>query len=222
MRWCGEMGEGRLPARPKPEPRGAGWRGKHTALRPQGLPVGSQDSSEQPDQRWRLRLGQPHHWHSYLLHQGPSPARRARQYWSSGHELLGVQAASAVLSLEEPCAPAASAEEPGPLISALTVASVKAVGCEPGLAAGVGSGRLGQEEACLQRSHTNTVRKKKIKKEKKRCISGNKNQFDYKYMHIKLLHLEWIGNEVLLHSTGNYIHSGGIEHDGTEFPSWCS
>ena len=30
----------------------------------------------------------------------------------------------------------------------------------------------------------------------------------------KLLHLEWISNEVLLYSTGNYIQSPGIEHDG--------
>ena len=33
----------------------------------------------------------------------------------------------------------------------------------------------------------------------------------------KLLHLEWISNEVLLYSTGNYIHSLGIEHDGREY-----
>ena len=30
----------------------------------------------------------------------------------------------------------------------------------------------------------------------------------------RLLHLEWISNEVLLHSTGNYIPSPGIDHDG--------
>ena len=30
----------------------------------------------------------------------------------------------------------------------------------------------------------------------------------------KLLHLEWISNEVLLYSTGNYIQSLGIEHNG--------
>ena len=30
----------------------------------------------------------------------------------------------------------------------------------------------------------------------------------------KLLHLEWISNEVLLYSTGNYIQSLGVEHDG--------
>ena len=32
----------------------------------------------------------------------------------------------------------------------------------------------------------------------------------------KLLHLEWISNEVLLYSTGNYIQSPGIGHDGKQ------
>ena len=31
----------------------------------------------------------------------------------------------------------------------------------------------------------------------------------------KLLHLEWIGNEVLLYSTGSYSQSLEIEQDGT-------
>ena len=30
----------------------------------------------------------------------------------------------------------------------------------------------------------------------------------------KLLYLEWISNEVLLYSTGNYSQSLGIDHDG--------
>ena len=30
----------------------------------------------------------------------------------------------------------------------------------------------------------------------------------------KLLHLEWKSNEILSYSTGNYIQSLGIEHDG--------
>ena len=33
----------------------------------------------------------------------------------------------------------------------------------------------------------------------------------------KLLHLEWISNEVLLYSTGNYIDSLVIEHDEREY-----
>ena len=30
----------------------------------------------------------------------------------------------------------------------------------------------------------------------------------------KLLHLEWISNEILLYSMGNYIQSLVMEHDG--------
>ena len=30
----------------------------------------------------------------------------------------------------------------------------------------------------------------------------------------KLFHLEWINNKVLLQSTGNYIQSPGINHNG--------
>ena len=30
----------------------------------------------------------------------------------------------------------------------------------------------------------------------------------------KLLHLEWISHEILLYSTGNYIYSLMMEHDG--------
>ena len=33
----------------------------------------------------------------------------------------------------------------------------------------------------------------------------------------KLLHLEWKTNEVLLHSTRNYIGSPAMEHDGTKY-----
>ena len=33
----------------------------------------------------------------------------------------------------------------------------------------------------------------------------------------KLLHLEWINNKVLLYSTGNYVPSPRIEHDGKEY-----
>ena len=33
----------------------------------------------------------------------------------------------------------------------------------------------------------------------------------------KVLHLEWINNGILLYSTGNYIQSLGLEHDGREY-----
>ena len=32
----------------------------------------------------------------------------------------------------------------------------------------------------------------------------------------KLLYIGWINNKVLLYSTGNYIHSPGINHNGKE------
>ena len=32
----------------------------------------------------------------------------------------------------------------------------------------------------------------------------------------KLLHIEWINNNVLLYSTGKYIQYPGINHDGKE------
>ena len=33
----------------------------------------------------------------------------------------------------------------------------------------------------------------------------------------KLLHIEWINNNVLLYSTGKYIQYPGINHDGKEY-----
>ena len=33
----------------------------------------------------------------------------------------------------------------------------------------------------------------------------------------KLLHLEWISNEVLLYSTGDYIQFLGVKHDGRQY-----
>ena len=36
---------------------------------------------------------------------------------------------------------------------------------------------------------------------------------EFRVSRCKILHLEWISNEVLLYSTGNYIQSLEIEHD---------
>ena len=33
----------------------------------------------------------------------------------------------------------------------------------------------------------------------------------------KLLHMEWINNNVLLYSTGNYVHYPVINHNGKEY-----
>ena len=37
----------------------------------------------------------------------------------------------------------------------------------------------------------------------------------------KLLHLEWISNEILPYDTGNNIQSLGIEHDGKQYEKKC-
>ena len=36
----------------------------------------------------------------------------------------------------------------------------------------------------------------------------------FKVSRCKRLHLEWISNKVLLYSTGNYVQSLGVDHDG--------
>ena len=37
---------------------------------------------------------------------------------------------------------------------------------------------------------------------------------EFEVSRYKLLQLEWVNNEVLLYSTGNYIKSLGLKHDG--------
>ena len=46
------------------------------------------------------------------------------------------------------------------------------------------------------------------------CQGRTGREWEFGVSRWKLLHLEWISNEVLLHSTGSYIQSLGIEHDG--------
>ena len=36
---------------------------------------------------------------------------------------------------------------------------------------------------------------------------------EFEVSRCKVLHLEWISNEVLLYSTGNHIKSLGVDHD---------
>ena len=43
---------------------------------------------------------------------------------------------------------------------------------------------------------------------------GNGMDWEFGVGRCKVLYLEWISNEVLLYSTGSYIQSLGIEHDG--------
>ena len=52
---------------------------------------------------------------------------------------------------------------------------------------------------------------------------GKRSGMDWEFgvSRCKLLHLEWINNKVLLYSTGNYIQSPGIDHDGKEYKKEC-
>ena len=43
---------------------------------------------------------------------------------------------------------------------------------------------------------------------------GSGMDWEFGVSRCKLLHLEWISNEVLLYSTGNYIQSLRIDHNG--------
>ena len=43
---------------------------------------------------------------------------------------------------------------------------------------------------------------------------GNERGWEFAVNRFKLLHLEWISNEVLWYSTQNYIQSLLMEHDG--------
>ena len=47
------------------------------------------------------------------------------------------------------------------------------------------------------------------------CQGGGRGMdCEFRISRCKLLHLEWINNKVLLYSTGNYIQSPGINHNG--------
>ena len=48
----------------------------------------------------------------------------------------------------------------------------------------------------------------------KRKGGGRGMDWEFGVGRCKVLHLEWISNEVMLYSTGNYNQSPGIDHDG--------
>ena len=50
---------------------------------------------------------------------------------------------------------------------------------------------------------------------------GGGMDWEFGVSRCKLLHLEWINNRVLLHSTGNYIQYPGINHNGKEYKKEC-
>ena len=61
-----------------------------------------------------------------------------------------------------------------------------------------------------------STEKKLMDMETDLCLlkGGSGMGWDFGVNGCKLLHLEWIINEMLLYSTGNYIYSLEMEHDG--------
>ena len=51
---------------------------------------------------------------------------------------------------------------------------------------------------------------------------GSRIDWEFGVGRCKLLHLEWMSNKVLLHSTGNYIKSPAIDHDEKYFKKECT
>ena len=49
------------------------------------------------------------------------------------------------------------------------------------------------------------------------CCQGGGMDWEFGVSRCKLLHIEWINNEVLLYSTGNYIQYPVINHNGKEY-----
>ena len=41
--------------------------------------------------------------------------------------------------------------------------------------------------------------------------------WEFRFSRCRLLHLEWISNEIVLYSIGNYIQSLVMEHDGRDY-----
>ena len=46
---------------------------------------------------------------------------------------------------------------------------------------------------------------------------GGGEDWEFGISRYKLLHIGWMNNKVLLYSTGNYIQSPGINHNGKEY-----
>ena len=62
------------------------------------------------------------------------------------------------------------------------------------------------------RNRLTDIENRLVVAKRERVLSGT--DWEYGVNKCKLLHSEWISNEVLLYSTGNYNRSLGIDHDG--------
>ena len=51
--------------------------------------------------------------------------------------------------------------------------------------------------------------------------SGGGVTWEFGVSRCKVLHIEWINNKALLHSTGNYIQYPEINHNGKEYKKEC-
>ena len=54
-----------------------------------------------------------------------------------------------------------------------------------------------------------------------REVGGAGRGLEFGVSRSKPLHIEWISNQVLLYSTGNYIQYPVINHDGIEYAKEC-
>ena len=55
----------------------------------------------------------------------------------------------------------------------------------------------------------------------KEGVGGGGVDWEFGISRCKLSHTEWINNEVLLYSTGNYIQYPVINHNGKEYEKEC-
>ena len=71
---------------------------------------------------------------------------------------------------------------------------------------------MAQMNLCIEQKQTHRLREQICG-----CQGGGRKEWDgleFGLSRCKLLHLQLIGNEVLLYSTGNYVCSLVIEYDG--------
>ena len=72
--------------------------------------------------------------------------------------------------------------------------------------------KFGTNEPFYRRERDSKTENRLVVAKGERGVSGR--DWEFGVNRCKLLHLEWISNKILLHSTEKYIQSLGIEHDG--------
>ena len=75
----------------------------------------------------------------------------------------------------------------------------------------------------MAKMNLSTKKKKTYKHRKQTCggqgeAGGRRGvEWEFGVSRNKLLYINWINNKILLYSTGNYIQSSGINHNGKEY-----